>query len=143
MMFTHLGMVDSEWKRQRLFRFLWYHLPVILYAAAILAVSSLGNLRTPKMKLIAFDKVAHFLEYAIFGILTYRSFSHLRWTSGTKRTILFSIIFLAIFAVINELFQSMIPGRSSDIYDVLADLGGAVLVLVILLLWRLRQKTGS
>ena len=119
--------------------FLKYHLPAILYAAAILSVSCIPNLKTPEIRFLAKDKVAHFLEYAIFAFLAFRSFAHL---SGRKRigtVILLTLLLLAGFAVVDELLQGFIPGRHSDILDYAADLAGGSLVAIILWLIRRRQ----
>jgi VanZ family protein len=119
--------------------FLKYHLPAILYAAAILAVSCIPNLKTPEIRFLTKDKVAHSLEYAIFAFLAFRSFAHL---SGCKRSgtvTLLTLLLLAGFAVVDELLQGFIPGRHSDILDYAADLAGGSLVAIILWLIRRRQ----
>ena len=62
-----------------------YHLPVVLYGAAILAVSSIPNLQAPVAGKWPIDKLAHLVEYAGFAILVYRS--AVRWKgrlSGKK-----------------------------------------------------------
>jgi len=118
--------------------FLKYHLPAILYAAAILSVSCIPNLKTPEIRFLAKDKVAHFLEYAIFAFLAFRSFAHL---SGRKRigtVILLTLLLLAGFAVVDELLQGFIPGRHADIKDYAADLAGGS--LVVLVLWVSRRS---
>ena len=49
-----------------------YHLPVLLYAGGIIAVSSIRNLPSPQIEGLAMDKVAHFVEYALFAFLAFR-----------------------------------------------------------------------
>ncbi len=118
-------------------RFLYYHLPVILFAALIFAVSSIPNLRTPRIRHLALDKVAHFIEYAVFSYLTFRSFSNLgKWMTLT-RAMLLSGLFLCVFAALDEFHQSFVRGRNSDVYDLLTDVTGAFLVLLFL---RLRNR---
>ena len=119
-------------------RFLWYHLPVILYAAAILAVSSMTNLSPPQVRLIAIDKLAHFLEYAVFAYITFRSFSHLGKTFSPSLSYLLTILFVSLFAVGDEYFQSFIPGRVMDATDLLTDIFGAFLVTTFFWLRRRR-----
>jgi len=112
--------------------FLYYHLPVIIYGAAILMVSSIPHLKSPELRLLAADKVAHFLEYALFALLAYRSFSHLG--GKTRHNLAFSLSFalLAVFALLDEFLQSWTPGRNSDTMDYLFDLLGGTLVLLYL-----------
>jgi len=110
-------------------RFLYYHLPMILCGGAIIAVSSVPNLRAPQVRDIAFDKLAHFLEYALFAYLTFQSFTNWPRMIRSGRGWLFAALFLTAFAVFDEVYQHLIPGRFASVYDVLADLSGALLVL--------------
>jgi VanZ family protein len=105
-------------------RFFKYHLPVIVYAAMILVVSSIPNLKTPLVRMPGGDKAVHFLEYGILALLTFRSVRH--WKSGMtlKQTALSAMALVAIFPIIDESVQSFIPGRSPEIYDFWADICG-------------------
>ena len=98
-------------------RFSKYHLPAILYAALILVLSSLPGLGVPQIKIVALDKVIHFIEYAIFAVLIYRSFSNLSDKLQGRIVVFFSMLFVVLFALFDELYQSYIPGRQSDPFD--------------------------
>jgi VanZ family protein len=124
-------------------KFLIYHLPTILYAALIIYVSSIPNLRPPNISLFKYDKLIHFLEYAVFAFLIYRSFRHLASPQKLKYVPYFSVLFLAIFALIDESFQSRIPGRHSDIFDAVSDILGGILLILILHLWSRRNRPKS
>lgn len=113
-------------------KLLIYHLPLIVYAGLILGVSSISNLKSPQIRFLAVDKVAHFLEYAIFAFLTFRSMNQLSNWTRLRTPFLISLLILAIFAVIDESLQSLIPGRNPDVIDYLSDLSGGVLVLALL-----------
>ena len=113
-------------------RFLIYHLPALLYAAAILTVSSMSNLRSPEIRMLAFDKIAHLIEFAIFAFLIFRSISHWGHRPNLSKTLLFSALFVLFFALLDETYQYFIPGRQSDPLDVLADISGAAVVLTLL-----------
>jgi VanZ family protein len=128
-MFNHLLMQKSTLPISGRRRFLYYHLPMILFGGAIIAVSSVPDLHTPQVKDIAFDKVAHLIEYAIFAFLTFRSFSNWPWMARGSRACIFAALFLTAFASFDEFYQHLIPGRFASVYDVLADLCGALLVL--------------
>ena len=120
-------------------RFLIFHMPVILYAGAVIALSSIPNLNPPEIKVLAADKVLHFIEYGIFALLAFRSFSNFGNNAPINRALFLSAAFLCLFAVFDEYYQRFIPGRHFDIYDIITDVGGAMLVL--LLLWlRLKRK---
>ena len=122
-------MQNSEISTGKWRRFLYYHLPMILYGGVIITISSIPDLHTPEVRDIAFDKAAHFAEYALFAFLTFRSFSNWDWMNRLGRGCIFAALFLTLFAVFDEFYQSLIPGRFASVYDVLADLGGALLVL--------------
>lgn len=119
--------------------FLRYHLPVILYAAAVLSVSSIANLSTPQVRLIALDKLAHFLEYAVFAYIAFRSFSHLGRRISLNTSYLLTMLFVSLFAVGDEYYQSFVPGRVMDGYDLLMDIVGALLVATFF--WLRRRRT--
>ena len=124
-------------------RFLWYHFPLILYAILVIGVSSLRNLRGPHVDFIALDKLAHFVEYALFALLTWRSFSHLSSRLSANMALLLSLLFLAVFALIDEYFQSFIPGRHADAADWATDILGAFLVLALLWIRRRRKAAAG
>ncbi len=76
------------------------------------------------------DKLAHFLEYLVLGILLVIAFKKkivLLWGAG--------------FALIDELHQLFIPGRESSSADLAMNLIGlAVSLVVIRLIVHLRKK---
>lgn len=120
-------------KRNNFFvNFIIYHLPFLLFAALIFTISSIPNLRQPQLKFLAVDKIAHFIEYALFAFLTFRSFTHLSSKLSVNQSLTISLIFLGFFAMLDEFYQRYIPGRFFDIYDILTDILGASLVLFIL-----------
>jgi len=129
-------------KASNLATFVRYHLPALLFASAILTVSNIPNLRSPELRFIPTDKLAHFLEYSIFAFLTFRSVSHITLSVSNRTIFIVSLLILAIFAAIDEYFQRFVPGRVSDLADYAADLAGAVLVLLFLGLrrWRLSEN---
>jgi len=120
-------------------KFATYHLPLLVYACAMLAVSAIPNLKTPGFRFLAADKVAHMVEYAIFALLSYRSMSHLRPSHSERLSFLLSLLLLSVFGLLHEFLQRFIPGRKADLMDYLADLAGGVTVLVILYIYRRRK----
>lgn len=120
-------------------RFLWYHLPVILFAGLIIGVSSIPDLSPPKVKLVAVDKFAHFIEYALFAFLTFRSFSHIGRPVSLNAAYTLTLLFVSGFAWVDEYFQGFIPGRTMDPLDATADILGAVLVATFFWLRRRRR----
>ena len=116
-----------------------YHIPLLLYGAAILAVSSIPNLRTPETGTWPVDKVAHLVEYAGLAILVYRSSVHWRAWPRLSEQLWITLSVCAGWGLLDEWWQSHIQGRFSDLGDCLADVGGAALVVGIIWLRRRRQ----
>ena len=119
-----------------------YHLPVILYGATILAVSSIPNLKTPETGSWPVDKLAHLVEYAGLAILVYRS--SVRWHCWSRpgSALWITLLVPAGWSLLDEWWQGYVPGRFSDPWDFLADVGGAALVVGIVWL-RQRRRTSE
>ena len=101
---------------------LW--VPVVAYAALIFVVSSIPNLKTPTDVTNA-DKAAHFLEYALFGLLLFRA-GRFTWID---RSIWFCIAFTiltgTVVAMVDEVYQGHV-GRQQSFLDFLADMSGVL-----------------
>jgi len=112
-----------------------YHLPAIFYAAAILFVSTVPDLKSPEVRFLAFDKVAHFMEYGLFAFLLARSVGDIFRLKKNRSNYTYFICLgiIVIFAAMDELLQRSVQGRFADGLDYLSDIGGSGLVL--LLLW--------
>ena len=78
------------------------------------------------------DKVAHFMEYALFAFLAFRSASHLTSTMKGSTAAFLSLGFLIVFAMLDEYYQQFVPGREPDTLDIISDIAGALLVMAIL-----------
>ncbi|MEW6413292.1 MAG: VanZ family protein [Candidatus Zixiibacteriota bacterium] len=119
-------------------KFVLYHLPLVLYAGVVITLSSIPQINPPQIRFLAADKVAHFIEYGIFSVLAFRSFSRLGNRVTPNKAVVISALFLCLFAAFDEYYQKFIPGRMSDMQDLLTDLAGAFLVLF--LLWLRARK---
>ena len=90
-----------------------------LYAALILAVSSVPGSDLPQGIALVSDKLLHFGEYAVLGLLG--GWAYLR----NKPSLLLLLLgFGLVFSGLDEYWQSHISGRDSDFLDFLADLTG-------------------
>jgi VanZ family protein len=85
----------------------------------------------PGTKIKNIDKLAHFLEFAVFGYLLVVAMTSSQMSLNGPRILLILLIG-TLFAILDESFQSLVPGRQTDIFDGLADVLG---VIVTLLLW--------
>ena len=83
-------------------------------------------------------KVAHFSEYLILFLLTCNVG---KFYIENKKNMMYSIVFVFIYACTDEIHQYFIPGRSMAFKDVLIDTSGAIIgYLVIKLIKAIKTK---
>jgi VanZ family protein len=119
--------------------FLRYWLPVLAYVTLIFALSSIANLAAPKT-LKNGDKLAHFGEYLLLGMLLSRAFRGSRVFASALACSLLAIVLGFATGLFDELFQTRVPGRISSAYDFLFDAAG---VVVGTLLYALLKRRSS
>lgn len=66
-------------------------------------------------------KCAHFLEYAILGILFYNV---LKMYFENKKLMILCVLFCMFYAITDELHQLFVPGREGALRDVIIDTCG-------------------
>jgi VanZ family protein len=113
--------------------------PALLYMLLIWALSSfpiqLDFSRVPLR-----DKGVHFVEYGTLSVLLAHA---LRITGPQRRALLIwgaAVIITLVWGAIDEIHQAFVPGRFSDVGDLIADGCGAVAGSIIYLLARRRQS---
>jgi len=84
-------------------------------------------------------KSAHIFMYFVLGMLIFNVLR--QYTQNSKKLIGFSILFAFVYAVLDELHQAFVPGRSAEPRDVLLDTIGASLgVALCMLIIRRKAK---
>lgn len=108
---------------------LW--LPVIIWAAIIFWFSSLAINKPAPFSWPDFimKKTAHVTEYAIFYWLLFRAISQKNKLVGRK-SFIFSLIIVILFALSDEWHQTFIPGREGTLRDVGFDTIGGLFSLL-------------
>ncbi len=96
----------------------------------MLVITSIPSKNIPEIRIIFFDKFVHFSEYFILSFL-FVNYQIEKGNSFKKNIINLSKI-LIIMPILDELHQLFIPGRSCSIYDIIADILG---ILVFMLLY--------
>ena len=66
------------------------------------------------------------LEYAILGWLCAGASSRTWPAASAWRTASFAIFVTALWGLSDEIHQALVPGRSAELADVLADVSGAL-----------------
>jgi len=105
-------------------------------AISIYAASSQSALAAPNVG-VSYDKLAHLL---VFGLL---ATAVLRIPDLFKKGwhgVLFTILIVSGYAILDEFRQSLTPGRAVELNDWIADTLGAILASILYLKWqRYRQ----
>ncbi len=102
---------------------LWYWAPVVVWMAAIFAVSSMSSL--PDIPGGFSDKSAHASEYAVLGLLLARALAGPRWLSITFPPVAAAVVLATAYGVSDEWHQLFVPGRDFEVRDMMADAAGA------------------
>lgn len=106
-------------------RFVKVHGPTLLCAFLIFLFSSIPFLEAPDMGFSSQDKLAHILEFGIFGFFLQRSFHHLSGERFEGYLLAFAIG--TAYGGLDEIHQSFVEGREAGFGDFLADTTGIVL----------------
>jgi VanZ family protein len=120
-------------------RFVKYQLPACLWAILIFVLSSIPRLPPPPVGVRIGDKIYHFVEYLIFGLLLARAFLNLS-AQGKERKAIITAAALGIFwGMTDEIHQLFVHGRDASFLDFLSDAAG-VLFISTLFWWRVKRR---
>jgi VanZ family protein len=97
--------------------------PVVLQMILIFGASSMSD-PGPLPGNIS-DKSGHFIGYALLAILLLRALAQGQIAGVTLRTALLAIVFSSLYGVTDEIHQALVPGRTPDVLDALADALGS------------------
>lgn len=98
--------------------------PVAAVMAAIYIGSSMSDLGAPPGGLS--DKAAHVVAYAALGAALMRALAGGRVAAMTARRVLTATLLATLYGVSDEVHQSLVPGRTPDVLDLVADLCGGL-----------------
>ena len=114
--------------------------PVIAYMAAIFLVSANPS---PPMPARVSDKALHLVAYFGLAALAFRAVSGGLTAPISWRSTMTALVITIGYAITDELHQSFVPGRSADVYDVIADAAGAFLAPIALKAWDILRTPKS
>ena len=110
----------------------------VFWAALILALTSVPGSAVPDVGPGATDKLVHLLLYGVLGALAMRASAA---SANTVWTVAVVTLAVSLFGAVDELHQLLVPGRSADLIDWLADsAGGFTGALVIAAVGRRRKQ---
>lgn len=95
--------------------------PAWFWAILIFIGSSLPGLTAPDLGFQWEDKLAHLIEFAVFGFVLMRAFSNSKNLFFRRHAWLLALLVGIIYGALDELHQRLVPGRSADLADWIAD----------------------
>lgn len=98
--------------------------PAILFAVLIFIFSSLPGDKLPEIRFGLGDKFIHVIEFGLFGIFLYHAF---RFSSPISKPYFATLCVGIVYALLDEIHQLFVPGRSCEIWDFIADLVGIII----------------
>lgn len=115
------------------YSFMAYQLPAILWACLIFVSSSITSSQMPELAIFRFDKFIHLGVYFVFAFLVYRAFRYQnRFPALARHAGLITVVIIVLYGASDEIHQYFVPGRDSDVVDLLADTTGGVLLVALL-----------
>ena len=97
--------------------------PPLAWAAVILVLTSIPVPSTPVDDVLGLDKLVHLVLYGVLGALAARA---ARTPSRARLPLLAALGAVILFAAADEWHQALVPGRSADPLDWVADAVGAL-----------------
>lgn len=97
--------------------------PAIGMMTIIFLVSGMSSPPTPTALP---DVGAHAMAYALLGASFLRGVADARWEQVTARTTTVAVLLTVAYGLSDEFHQSFVPGRTSEVSDLVADACGAV-----------------
>ena len=76
-------------------------------------------------------KLAHVSEYAILAVLLYRAFVHTALKGRRALSAGLVLLLCAAYAATDEFHQSFVPSRTASLRDVMIDICGAMLAVIL------------
>jgi VanZ family protein len=99
----------------------------------ILILSSIPNIPTLKIHTarheFRLDYLMHFAEYGMLSFLAFIYFAENEFRIGYRKVILIASG-IVLFAVLDELHQKLIPGRTFSTRDIMSDVTGVAAAIV-------------
>lgn len=99
--------------------------PAVFYMALIWTLSSF-SLSAPTERIPHFDKIVHFFEYGGLALLVSHACFR-TWPRHSRfRTAALAVLITVLWGWLDEIHQAFVPGRSSELLDIVADTVGAI-----------------
>lgn len=122
---AHVRRIETDAMTRKRVALAW--LPAVLYMALIWTLSSFSTVPVDVEALPMRDKGVHFVEYAVLGVLVAHAVLRSSQTHSRPRAFLVALLVCGAWGMLDEFHQSFVPGRMSDVRDLVADVFGSSL----------------
>ncbi len=105
---------------------------VVVWCGVIFFFSNIPDLKIKELGFydFIFRKAAHITEYLVLFILLIRAFC-LSYNRYDKKILIYSILLATFYAISDEIHQKFVPGRHFAITDILIDMFGSFLGVLV------------
>jgi VanZ family protein len=77
------------------------------------------------------DKLIHFFVYGLLGILFFRAVRKRNSSHFQGYSMILGIVLASLYGISDEIHQFFVPDRVADIYDVMADILGSLIGVLL------------
>ncbi len=111
-------------------RFYLINIPLIIYWIILFILTTLPGQMA--VTLDVSDKIEHFGAYGLLSVFLYLNLSFQnRFEIFKKFPGTFTVVIASFYGLLDELHQLLVPGRSADVLDWLADFSGSLVAVLI------------
>lgn len=82
-------------------------------------------------RILFLDKLIHFFVYGLLGILFFRAVRKKNFSHFQGYSMILGITLASLYGVSDEIHQYFTPDRVADIYDVIADIMGSMIGVLL------------
>lgn len=111
--------------------------PLVIYWVILLILTSLPSGMAVTVDVS--DKVNHFGAYGLLSVLLFLTMNfQIKYPFLKKNANWITVLIASVYGILDELHQMLVPGRSAELLDWLADFSGALLG-VLIIQWLLKK----
>ena len=117
------------------------YIPLVLYWILIFVLTTIPASSIPEIFGLT-DKLKHISAYFGLAVLLGLTLHYQnKFLYMKKFFLLFTIIIIAVYGALDEIHQMLVPNRTCDIFDWIADLGGGLIGIILIYLFiKFRRK---
>ena len=105
---------------------------VLIYTLLTFVLSSLQTPSLfPTFQIYRIDLLLHAVEYGILAWLMLNATKSLKMSESWQGVFIFILLYCGIIGGLNELWQSRAPGRYPSLSDMVANVVGTIIVLLV------------